>query len=310
MSTVSDQRETAAGLPTPAAIAALRSHPRFPAAFAAVLRDVVAVHRNNPLLNKVLNDRGRVVFGVFALYLHFARDTGGLTASAMKALCVETRLCSPGRATAMLSLMRFAGYVAPAQHPLDRRIRLLAPTDRLIEDHRRRLAVQLTALAPLMPEGAAGLAHLDELDFVAEMAVCFGEAFRAGFRLLGASPELSELADRNAGIIILMSLLLAAGADDGIPPTQPVAISISISALAKRHGVSRPHIQKFLRDAAASGFIAIDPAEPQRVTVLPRLADAMQSFVANVLLFVAHTVGTGLQRVGRQEAAAGDVQSG
>ncbi len=305
MSTVSDQQKTAAGPPTAAAIAALRAHPRFTAAFAAVLRDVVAVHRNNPLINKVLNDRGRVVFGMLAMYLHFGRDTGGLTASAMKALCVETGLCSPGRATAMLSLMRFAGYVAPAQHPLDRRIRLLAPTDRLIEDHRRRMAAQLTALAALMPEGEAGLAHLGEPYFVAEMAVYFGEAFRAGFRLLDAAPELAELADRNAGIIILMSLLLAADADDTMPPTRPV--TISISALAKRHGVSRPHIQKFLRDAAVSGFIAIDPAEPQCVTVLPRFADAMQNFVANVLLFVAYTVRMALERIGGR-GAAGNVR--
>ncbi len=307
MTTVSDQVRGTAGLPTAEAIAALRAHPRFAAAFAAVLRDVVAVHRNNPLLNKVLNDRGRVVFGVLAMYLHFGRDTGGLTASSMKAICAETGLCSPGRATAMLSLIRFAGYVAPAQHPLDRRIRLLAPTDRLIDDHARRLAAQLTALALLMPEGEAGLAHLDELDFKAEMAVSFGEAFRAGFRVLGAAPELTELADRNAGIIILMSLLLAGAGDDSVPPTRPV--TISISALSKRCGVSRPHIQKLLRDAAASDFIAIDAAEPQCITVRPRLADAMANFVANVLLFVAYMVREALERVGQGEAA-GNVRRG
>jgi DNA-binding MarR family transcriptional regulator len=301
MNTVSDQVRAAAGLPTTEATAALRAHPRFAAAFAAVLRDVVAVHRKNPLINKVLNDRGRVVFGIFAMYLHFSRDTGGLTASAMKTLCVETGLCSPGRATAMLSLMRFAGYVAPIQHPLDRRIRLLEPTDRLVGDHRQRLRAQLDALALLMPEGDAGLAHLDEDDFTAGMTVSFGEAFRAGFRVLNATPELSELADRNAGIVILMSLLLAGEVDDAVPPTRPV--TISISALAKRFGVSRPHIQKFLRDAVAGGFIAVDEAEPQRITVLPRLTDAMEKFVANVLLFVAYMVRQSLGRVGQGEAA-------
>jgi hypothetical protein len=294
MSTTLDNHDMAAtALPTAADIAALRAHPRFAEALATVLRDVVAVHRNNPLINKVLNDRGRVVFGMLAIYLHFGRDTGGLTASAMKALCVETGLCSPGRATAMLSLMRFAGYVAPAQHPLDRRIRLLAPTARLIDDHQRRMTAQLTALAPLMREGEAGLAHLGERDFTPRLAVYFGEAFRAGYRILDAAPELIELADRNAGIIILMSIFLAADADDTMPPTRPV--TISISALAKRCEVSRPHIQKFLRDAAAGGFIAIDPAEPQRATVRPRLADAMQNFVANVLLFVAYTVRMALK---------------
>src|SRR5438477_12980641 len=84
----------AAGPPTAEAVAALRAHPRFPDAFRASIEGLVAVYRRNRLVGQVLNDRGRVIFGILALYLHYAPDTGGLTASAMKALCVETGLCS------------------------------------------------------------------------------------------------------------------------------------------------------------------------------------------------------------------------
>jgi AraC-like DNA-binding protein len=293
------RRWTAAAPPTAEAVAALRKHPRFSEAFGVAITHLVAMYRANRAVSQVLNDRGRVVFGILALYLHYSRDAGGFTAGRMKAICSETGLCSPGRATALLSLMRFAGYIASAPHALDRRIRVLVPTDRLITDHRERLRGEIVALSLLMPEGQSGLAHIDDEAFISEMACCFGEAFRSGFRLLHCAPELFQLADRNAGMVILMSLLLAREAGDTMPPQRPVAISIS--ELARRFGVSRPHVLKLLRDADAEGFIRIDPAEPQRVQVLPPLAEAMLNFMATVQLIIAYCVRTSLNRIGRAD---------
>jgi hypothetical protein len=295
------RRLRSAAPPTAEAVAALRADPRFPEAFGAMIRDLVALYHGHRILSQVLNDRGRVVFGMLAMYLHFSPDCGGLTVGAMRELCVETGLCSPGRATAMLSLMRFAGYIAPAPHAFDRRVRLFVPTARLIGDHAQRMRGQFAAMAPLMPEGAAGLAHIDDQEFLAEMACCFGEEFRAGFRLLERSPELFPLAERNAGIIILMSLLLAREEDDTMPPVRPVAISIS--ALAHHCGVSRPHILKLLRDAKASGFIDIIGAESQRIVILPRLAEALLNFIATTFVFVAYCVRTALARIEGARAA-------
>jgi hypothetical protein len=295
------RRWSATAPPTAEAVAALRADPRFPAAFEAMIRNTVALYRGNRIVNQVLNDRGRVVFGMLALYLHHSPDTGGLSVGAMKELCVETGLCSAGRATAMLSLMRFAGYISPAQHALDRRVRLFVPTARLLDDHRARLRGQFEASSALLPESRLALARLDNEPFLAEMACCFGEAFRAGFRLLDHASELYDLSERNAGFIILMSLMLAHEEGDSVPPIRPV--SISISALASHCAVSRPHILKLLRDAQASGFIRIDSAESQRIVILPKLADAMQNFVATAFLFVAYCVRASLARLERAGAA-------
>jgi DNA-binding MarR family transcriptional regulator len=291
------RRWTAAALPTAEAVAGLRKHPRFPEAFAAAIGHLVTIYRGNRAVSQVLNDRGRAVFGILALYLHYSRDAGGFTASRMKAICSETGLCSPGRATALLSLMRFAGYIAPAPHALDRRIRVLVPTERLIVDHRERIRGEIAAVSLLMPEGQLGLMHIEDPDFLGEMACCFGEAFRSGFRLLHCASELFQLADRNAGMVILMSLFLAREAGDTMPPQRPVAISIS--ELSRRFGVSRPHVLKLLRDADAEGFIRIDPAEPQRIQVLPPLAEALQNFVATMLLIIAYCIRTSLNRTGQ-----------
>jgi hypothetical protein len=290
------------GPPTVEAIAALRNHPRFEEAFAKAVAGLVDFHRGNRVVSQVLNDRGRIVFGVLALYLHFSRDAGGFTTSRMKALCLETGLCSPGRATALLSLMRFAGYVASAPHALDRRIRILVPSERLIDDHKRRLEGEFVALSLLMPEGQLGLAHIEDRAFQGEMACCFGEAFRDGFRVLDFVPELRPLADRNAAIVMLMSLLLAREAGDTMPPQRPVAVSIS--ELSRRFGVSRPHVLKLLRDAAALGLIRIDNAESQRIQILPPLAGALQNLMAAVLVFLAHCIRTSLRRIGQASQAS------
>jgi DNA-binding MarR family transcriptional regulator len=295
-------RPRAAGVPTAEEIASFRAHPRFPEAFTASIGDLVAFHRNNRVVSQVLNDRGRVVFGVLALYLHFSKDTD-FTPSAMKALCSETGLCSPGRATAMLSLMRFAGYIASAPHALDRRSHVLVPSPSLLADHRRRLRGELVALAVVAPEGQVALERLDDQDFIAEMARVFGETFRAGLRMLNYAPELFPLADRNAGMVTLMSLLLAREPGDGIPPTRPV--TVSISDLSKRFGVSRPHILKLLRDAEAAGFIRLDSAESQRIAVLPSLSEGLQNFVAAVLLTLVHCVRTSLDRLGAAPRSSG-----
>ena len=96
---------------------ALRAHPAFPQASRAMAIGLTGFYRGGPLLNWLMDDRARVVLSHVVLHSHYARDpadpSSGLTPTRMKQLCSEFDLCSPGRATAMVSLMRFAGYVAP-----------------------------------------------------------------------------------------------------------------------------------------------------------------------------------------------------
>lgn len=285
-------------LPSSDDVAALRLHPQFSKAARMMMGDLIGIYQGNRALNQVMNDRGRVIFGVLALYLHYSRRPGdpasGLTAARIRALCAETGLCSPGRATAMLLLMRYAGYLAPAESEADRRMRLLVPTERMVDSQRQRIACQFRAMALLMPEGAEGLTHLHREDFAAAMARRFGEGFCAGFRVLDSSPALYPLAERNAGIMILFSLFLATNPDGPAPSAGPV--SVSISALSRRFGVSRPHVLKLLRDAEAVNFIKRQ-GDSEQIVVLPSLAEAMQDFVATLFLFIGHCVRESLKEI-------------
>jgi hypothetical protein len=275
------------------AVAALRAHPHFQQAVRRAAGGLVALYQGNRLLNLLINDRGRLLISSFALYLHFGHDSsdqdGGLTLTRIQDLCIENSVCSRGRAAAMVALMRATGYLATAPVATglaDRRVRRLVPTERLIDSQRQNWRCQFGAIALLRPEGAAAFDVLGNPDFIRALLQQQGDRFRAGVRILDRAPTLSLFAERNAGMMILFSLLLAGAAEDAMPASRPVPISIS--ALARRFGVSRPHVLKLLRDAAHAGLIERKGANGEQIVLSVHLAEATLDFLATVFLFLAH----------------------
>lgn len=270
----------------------------------AAAAGMVAHYSGNRLLNQLMNDRGRALFTHHAVYLHFSRTPGdagsGLTVSRMKDLCVETQLCSRGRVEVMLGLFRAAGYLAPASEPVDRRRRLLVPTDKLLALHKQRFDMHFAAMESVLPEASAARAAFDDPDFMPAFARILGRHFRAGLRLLTHAPELLLFAERNAGMVILFCLLLAGEADDVFPPTRPVPVSIS--ALGTKFGVSRKHVLKLLRDAEREGFLQRTGDRNDRVVLLPRVREGAQTFFATMFLYLARSAGEALTEIGRPSA--------
>ncbi len=301
----------------------------------AAAAGMVAHYSGNRLLNQLMNDRGRALFTHHAVYLHFSRTPGdagsGLTVSRMKDLCVETQLCSRGRVEVMLGLFRAAGYLAPASEPVDRRRRLLVPTDKLLALHKQRFDMHFAAMEsvlleasaaradepgsgrvsgartleevprwPLASLASAARAALDDSEFMPAFARILGRHFRAGLRLLTHAPELFLFAERNAGMVILFSLLLAGEADDTFPPMWPVPVSIS--ALGAKFGVSRKHVLTLLRDAESEGFLQRTGDRLDRVVLLPRVREGLQTFFATMFLYLARSADEALAEIGRRSA--------
>jgi hypothetical protein len=287
-------------------MAALRAHPGFPNAMRAWAHGLVTQYDGNRLLNQLLNDRGRGLFTLAALYLHYSRTPGdpgsGLTVSRMKDWCVQTQLCSRGRAEMMVGLLRARGYLAGASDPADRRLRVLVPTERLVALHRQRFGMHLRAMQSVLPELAPARAALDDPQFMPAFTRCLGRHFDAGVRILSHSPELALFAERNAGMMILFSLMLAGEADDAFPPTRPVPVSIS--RLGAKFGVSRKHVLTLLRDAEGEGHLQRTGERNDRLTLLPRVHDAAQMFFAGMFLFLAHCASEALAEIGSRNAVA------
>ena len=274
------------------AVNALYGDPRLARAIRATAFGLASMYHGRHLLNWLIDDRGRMLLGYLAIYLHATRDrsdpASGLTPTRIKALCSEFDVCSPGRAGAMLSLMRFSGYLAPDIEIADRRQRRLVATDKLYALLRSRLKLHYTAMAPLFDDGPAMFAALDDKIVDGALVEAMVKRYRAGFRLVAAAPGLGLFGERNGGIMILMSLIAAGDDDDTVPPSRPVPISIA--ALARRFAVSRPHVLKLIREAEEQGFLE-RPGPDLRVVILkPALIEATRRFFATSYLFLADSM--------------------
>ncbi len=272
-----------------AAVARLCADPRFPQTMRTLTSGMLALYRGNRFLNVLINDRGRMLIGYLSLYLHEgALPDGrgsGFSVGQLKALCAAAGVASPGRTGAMVAMMRMAGYIASAPAPDDRRRNILVPTEKLRLAHRDRWTFVAEAVRVVNPAAAAAFT-IGDAEFEAAYVRRTAGYFLDGMRPVDVAPELGLFFDRNAGMMILFSLLLAGEPDDTIPPARPVAISIS--ALAGRFGVSRIHVRTLLRDAQAARLIERNGENSSLIVIRPELANAARTFIASMILFAAY----------------------
>lgn len=272
----------------PGAIGALQSHPRFHEAVRVAIAGLIEMYGRNRLLNRVMNDRGRAMGSMIALYLHFCPMEGdkraGLTVGRFQALCRDMKICSPGRAWALLAMLRFEGYLAPEPGASDRRQHRLVPTSRLIELHLQRWRCQFRAMALVMPEGHMALEVHRRPEFMAVFLRHLGASYLAGFRLLDYAPDLARLSEGKAGLLVISSLFLSAA--DG-PTPGGTAVPISISALSMQFGIARAHARKLLASAADTGLVRRTD-RGDTLIVLPRLVLGVNNYFAALFVLLAH----------------------
>lgn len=262
-------------------MSSLRAHPNFLAATEQVARGLVELYRGNRLLNRILNDRGRAIFGMLALYLDAAPDERGvgLTVTRIANLCQETGICSRGRAKAIVMLMRWGGYleVGPDSGP-NRRQKPLVPTARMISEQVLRWQRIYGAISLLHPEAEEVLARLDDSQFRKALIRQVGARFEAGFRLQDFAPDAMLFGERDAGLLIAWSLLISGTPGDTFPPSQPVPVPVA--ALSRQFFVSRAHVLKLLREAEEIGLIERTPSAVGSVRLLPAMHETMLNLFA------------------------------
>src|SRR5215475_14027711 len=269
------------------AVAALRTHPLLPDAVCAAAGALVAIARRPPL---IINDLGRFVIGNLALYLHYARDPAdpgsGLSAGRMKALCAEQEVCSKGRALAAMALMRNAGDLVPATCQIDQRLRLLVPTEKLINACRQYWEAIFRGVAVVIPRRSDAIAALQCEDVLAAFLRIFGGYFCAGMRMFKPGTGLTPFARRNAALAILLSLLIAS--EQSRRAGSAAVVGISIAEFGRRFGVSRPQVVRVLDKAVDASLIARSGRDGLEIMVLPRLRSATEDFYVTAFLLCDH----------------------
>jgi hypothetical protein len=277
-------------LPSEDTIAAIIAHPRFPEASRTIAAGLVALYQGERVVNLVMPHRVRYMISIFALHLHFASrpddPNSGLTASRLSKLCVERKICSAGRAEAMLAIMRDYDHLVPAPSEEDRRLRRLVPAEPLFEWHRKRCAHFFAAAAKVLPEDADPLAALDAPEFMPNFMRHLASSHVGGFQYVDHVPDIRLFYERNAGGPILMSIILSRASDDTFPPSLPV--SISLSAIARDFWVSRAHVRGLVQDAVSAGLLDRVGSSGDQFRVSLRLSDAIRRIMAFYVIHYTH----------------------
>ncbi len=298
-------RTTARSIPdAPSPLRALRADPRFESRFDETIGLLVLLYRQQSWLNRIFNDRGRALGGIIALYLHHVTLTAagapGLTITRFQTLCTTAGICSPGRAAALLSLMRLMRLVEPGRAAADRRVRSLVPTEKLVRLQWQRWDCLNPGIGLLLNESEmAALRRLRGTPaLMAALLRRMGEKFLGGFRILDHTPELAAIAERNGGLLLMCVLCI------GLPAPradiQDSTIAISVSALARQLGISRAHLRKLLGTAADAGLLRA--AANDEIVVTRRLQHAAREFFAAVFLLHAEVAAVALADLGASHA--------
>ena len=291
--------------PSELATAAVIAHPRFPEAGRDVARGLVALYQGERIVNLVMPDRIRYMISVFAMHLHFAGrpndPNSRLTASRLSRLCVERKICSEGRAEAMLGIMREFGHLVPAPSEEDRRLRRLVPAEPLFAWHRKRCAHFFPAAAKVMPEHADALA-LDAPEFMPRFIQHLARTHVTGFYYVEYAADVRQFYKRSAGGQILMSIALSGADDDAFPPSRPV--SISLAAIARDFEVSRVHVRRVVQEGVSAGLLERAGSSGDQLEISPRLAGAVRRVLAAYMIHYTHCARLACADIARERAVA------
>ncbi len=254
------------------ALAALAGRPGFDQAMIGVARGAVEQYRESWALNRILSDRGRVMAAFMALDLHYADGSRrGFTLAQLRTEAERHGFASRGRITAWAASLRLLRLLGPGEPGRPQR---LVPTEAFFTMFRARMRRIWQSVALVHPPALQAIAALEHEAYLGHVAAGFMDRYRAGQRVFHGIPELADLAEREAGLCVLLSVMLNELAGE----------RIAVAGLARDFAVSRAHIRAVLQEAEQLGLVTRHADGEYRAN--PRLTEWLRRFFA--ALFQSH----------------------
>ncbi|MCD2317319.1 hypothetical protein LQ954_14315 [Sphingomonas sp. IC-11] len=258
--------------------ASILAHPEYSKARVAYLNGVLALYGDDVFLNRLLLEGARTVIFAVAICLDAGfreedRDTWPTISNLKKALA-PFGLASPRRIEQVVSRLIQTGYLESRVSPHDARVRLLAPTPKMLAHDQEWLISHYRPLAILFGEGryARALGRDPAFQRVQRGVAC--DFFVQSAMVLLRNPDIMLFLARDAGILVLLRLVsatLVAGS---------ATVSLSLADLARSCSISRTHVRQLLNDAQTQGLVQISQAARQ-ITILPRALQSLDQFIAD-----------------------------
>ena len=271
----------AKGLPAHRSREEIFSHPRFPAARDALIDAMLGLYEHEPFLNRLLLEAGRNVVFVVLMCLHARYDEAEPatwpTLRRLNQSMASFGLSSPRRTADLVSRLIKTGYLQQASVPSDRRVRILQPTARMIEQDLDWLVSHYAPLQALYSDPGYGPIMQRDRAFQQTHRQVSIDMFPRAAQLLARNPAMVQFMVREAGIMILIKLLQLAR------PEAAGTTQIHFTDIGARFGVSRTQVRKLLEEAERQGLVRLTRGRGQTVQLTPALVEVFGRFVADTM---------------------------
>jgi hypothetical protein len=258
------------------------THPRFVPARNAFVDGVLAVYAGDPFLTRLILEAGRfVTFGnIMCLRTRYdeADRSTWPTMGRLKEAMLQFGLSSPRRVEALVARLVHSGFLEMVPSRLDRRVRILTPTERMIDHDLDWLAAHYLPLHVLFPD--AGYAPMVQRDRTFQLAQRLAsiDFFGHGAHILASNPGVMLFMSRDAGMLILIKLIQMTHA-----ATNKSRSSLSYTNIGALFGVSRTHVREILLQAERAGFVQLSGRGGQLVQLTPAVMQVFDHFIADSL---------------------------
>ncbi len=292
--TISEGRHAAAGsfrlggtppeaLPAHRSVEEILAHPDFPAARALFVAEHARVYEAGTFPAQLGADVGRVTALAILVCLYAAHDPADRatwpTLNRLKDTVARFGFASPRLIDDFVARLVQTGYVEMERQPEDSRVRLLKPTERLLEWDRAWMAAHYAPLDLLYPEPGYGPPLRRDPAFQAAHAGAAPAAFDAIIAMTWSNLEIVFFLSATSALIILLSLF-----EMGATDPEARIREADLAPLAPRFGVSRTHIRNILSVAQERGFVVRSGPRNAFITLTPRWSAAFDRFIADSLV--------------------------
>lgn len=277
------------------------AHPRFPEARAAYIDAVMELYEGNPAGVELMLDAGRIlVFGIVMCLWGACRDEDRETwptVTRVKAALALFGLVRSRQIDALLGRLEQIGYIAFRRAPLDGRVRLVGPTERMIAHDRDWLRAHYLAHARLFGETAYALPLARDARYQRAVRAAAVPTFSAAAgNVVERNLPILQFLQRSAGLLVLMKLIRQ------VEDPDDARVTLSYSDIGARFAVSRTHVRDLLEAAAAEGHVVLE--ERGAVRLSRSLIDAFDLHLANGMSLQDFAHVAAVAQIGADNVAA------
>jgi hypothetical protein len=176
------------------------------------------------------------------------------------------------RIDGLISQFIDAGYLSLSTMAADRRVRILAPTKKMLAHDLDWLAVHYRPLQIMFPGTGYDEPTGRDPAFQKAQRIISRQFSAYAAQLMAGNPAVMFFMERDAGTMILLKLVHRNEAEQEVP--------VSFTDLADRFGVSRTHVRKTIQEAEKRSLLQYTETT---ITLAPSLIAAYDRFVADTM---------------------------